>query len=447
MKRMKVKKTLSLLLALSMVTGLTACGSSGKTEKADAGKEGSTQADSDQMPEITLMIGQSNYYQEAFTQIIEKAKKEIGINVKIELPPDTAGTSLFQTQLATGDVPDIAHINLPNDYSRFNAEKYFLPLEDQDWVKRLNFDKKDITAEDGHIYGMPYTGYSGVMGAIYNKKVFDEVGVKVPKTYEEFKTVCEKIKQAGKTPIYLSGKDSWTIQIIPMIFMANALDDRAEEVYSSILSGEKKLADIPEFKQALSDFQDLIKSGYVNTDYTVGTYDESKQKVASGDAGMIVSGEYAVTDIVNKFSDAEIGMFPLPYNDVNKFLTAKYVFGLVIPKDSKNQEAAKKFLNFLSQPENMKIYLNANAVNSPFTDVTSDNLNPILADIYNSYFKNGELIPQIGDTLEKFGSVNSDVFWQTYTEVAAGGDIDTAINQLDAALQEYGASAKLKGFK
>lgn len=429
------KKGLCTLTVAALTAGMIGC----------AGSE-SEKEEKKEVREITFSIGQSNYREEAFSKIHDMALDELGIEVKFEIPPDASGQNLLQTQLATGNAADIVQINMPTDYGLYSAKENFTIMDDQEWVERLECDKTDLEMDDGHIYGMPITGFSGVMGVIYNKQVFQELNLEIPKTWDDFMDVCGKISESGKTPIYLSGKDTWTVQITPMIFLANALNENVDAIYDAILSGEKKLADIPEYKQVLVDFQKLAESGYVNRDYTVGTYEDSKAKVAAGEVGMIVSGEYAVTDIADKFPDAEIGMFPLPYNDVDKFLTSKYVFGLAVPKDSKNQETALEFLNYMSQPKCLEIYLEANAVNSPFTDVESNNVNPVLKEIYATYFSDNKVLPQVADMLGKFGSVNSDIFLQMYVEVASGGDVDSAINQLDASLEEYGKNLGLEGF-
>ena len=441
MKSRKFKKVISMTMAAAMVVSLAGCGSSGK-ESSEKSKE-----DSSQTKKLTYMVGQSNYIESAFTKIAEKMKEEKGIEIEFQVTPDSQGINLTQTKLASGDVPDLMQLNIPESYYTYNAGENFEVLNDEEWIERLSFDKSDIEYMDGNIYGMPITGFSGVMGVIYNKAVFEEMGIEIPKTYDDFLSMCKKIKDAGKTPIYISGNDNWTIQIAPMIFLANALDGGAEDVYDKLYNNETTFADIPEFRQALEAFQNLFKEGYTNEDYTVGTFEDSKTKVAQGDAAMLISGEYALTDMMTNYPDAELGMFPLPYNDVDKFLTSKYVFGISIPKDSKNIETAKEFLETLSQPEYLEIYLSANPLNTPFTDVDSENINPVLKEIYTGYFNDGKVLPQIADTLGKFGSVNNDVFFPVYTQVAQGGDIDEAIEQFDAGLQEYGQNTGIEAYQ
>lgn len=445
MKHRTMKRVISTMIAAAMVCGLAGC--SGNGGGTDTGADGGQEASEEGGRKVTYMVGQSNYIEAAFTEIAEKMKEEKGIEVEYQVTPDSQGVNLAQTKLASGEVPDLIQVNIPENYYTYNADDNFLELNDEEWIDRLTFDKSEIEYTDGNVYGMPITGFSGVMGVIYNKDVFEELDIEVPKTYDDFLAACEKIKSSGKTAIYISGNDSWTIQIAPMIYLANSLDEKAEDVYDELYAAETSFADIPEFKQALKEFQELFTKGYTNEDFAVATFDDSKTKVAEGEAAMLVSGEYAISDMMVNYPDANLGMFPLPYNDVDKFLTSKYVFGLSIPKSSKNVEAAKEFLETLSQPEYLEIYLNANPLNTPFDNVESNNINPVLKEIYEDYFNNGKMLPQIADTLNKFGSLNNDVFFPVYTQVAQGGDLDEAIEQFDSGLQEYGENTGIEAYQ
>lgn len=439
-KRLR-KQNAALCIATVLVLGIT-----GGAVPAAAAEE--TSADEEMGGyTINFMTGQAGYKEEAYTAIADKMKEEYDIDVEYEVIPDSQFTNLAQVRLSTGETPDIIQVNLPDAYNTYDAETLLLPLDGEPWIERLTVSEELLKADDGQIYGMPITGLSGVMGAIYNKDVFEKLGLEIPKTYEEFLNVLDTVKNSGEdiTPLYLSFKDTWTSQIGPMIYFANALDDRCSEVYEQLDTNQLQFADIPEFKQALTDFQTLFQDEYVNQDYSVGTYDTAKEYVATGKAAMILSGEYTVNDIVNDWPDSNIGMFPVPYNDVDKIMTANYVYGLIIPKDTSNADNAKDFLNKLSQPEFLSLYLDANGVNSPFTDVDSE-INDILQEMYDTYLNTGEYVIQVGDVLSKFGSLNDDIVFPAYAQLAMGEDVDSVIEQIDNGMQEYGANLGHEGF-
>ena len=60
-------------------------------------------------------------------------------------------------------------------------------------------------------------------GIFYNTKVYDELGLEVPKTWDEFMANNEKIKAAGKVPIAQTYRDTWTSQLFVLADFYNVL--------------------------------------------------------------------------------------------------------------------------------------------------------------------------------------------------------------------------------
>ena len=61
---------------------------------------------------------------------------------------------------------------------------------------------------DGKIYSVQQSVLPG--GIWYSKDLFEKAGItETPKTWDEFKTVVQKLKDAGITPIAVGGKDAW----------------------------------------------------------------------------------------------------------------------------------------------------------------------------------------------------------------------------------------------
>lgn len=70
----------------------------------------------------------------------------------------------------------------------------------------------------------------GLHGFIYNKDVFDKLGISVPTTWEEFLQVCETIKTKGDgvIPIFMP-KDFWVPQILMTDNFAKSLGAKLDE--------------------------------------------------------------------------------------------------------------------------------------------------------------------------------------------------------------------------
>ena len=72
--------------------------------------------------------------------------------------------------------------------------------------------KSVVTAADGKVYGVPFEAAMGG-GIFYNTKIYEELGLSVPKTWDEFMANNEKIKAAGKVAVAQTYRDTWTSQL------------------------------------------------------------------------------------------------------------------------------------------------------------------------------------------------------------------------------------------
>lgn len=68
----------------------------------------------------------------------------------------------------------------------------------------------DLTGSDV-VNGIPFS--ANASGVIYNKAIFAEAGVEVPKTWDEFIAAAETFKSQGINPFYLTYKDAWTVLV------------------------------------------------------------------------------------------------------------------------------------------------------------------------------------------------------------------------------------------
>ena len=78
---------------------------------------------------------------------------------------------------------------------------------------------------DGKILAIPFGGLSGCE-IFYNKAIFEEVGVAVPKTIDELEAVCDKLIEAGYIPFSLANGSKWTGSMYYMYLVARRSGNR-----------------------------------------------------------------------------------------------------------------------------------------------------------------------------------------------------------------------------
>jgi ABC-type glycerol-3-phosphate transport system substrate-binding protein len=75
----------------------------------------------------------------------------------------------------------------------------------------------------------------------------------------------------------------------------------------------------------------------------------------SGTAGMLINGNWMIPRWEQEMADYEWGVTYMPQN--KSMASDMGGNALAIPKNSKHAEAAKKFLAFMGEPENMKLFV------------------------------------------------------------------------------------------
>ncbi|CAK4839797.1 unnamed protein product [Aphanomyces euteiches] len=84
----------------------------------------------------------------------------------------------------------------------------------------------------------------------------------------------------------------------------------------------------------------------------------SLEKLATGKAAMIFQADWAVPTIMQKFPDAQIGMFPQPFES-DSYYGISDPNAVYVPKSGPNIEAAKQFVAYLAEPATLKMYYDA----------------------------------------------------------------------------------------
>lgn len=283
-------------------------------------------------------------------EIFSEFQKKTGITVK--------DSPIGHEDFKTGILVRAAGHNLPDVFSywagartQFVVNSGNLHTLDDMW-KAADFDQvlskqvaEGATIYNGHRYLVPF-GYHYV-GLFYNKHVMEKAGItEAPKTWDDFKAMCAKLKAAGVTPIALGSKNRWPAQFwFDYILLRTAGPDYR----AKLVSGKASYTD-PEVQKAMQLWKELIDAGDFVANANADDWTDAADKVAKGDAAMTLMGTWITgywnTNKLTPGTDYDFFEFPTITDGVPHAALGP-VDGLVISKDTKDLDNAEKLLTFM----------------------------------------------------------------------------------------------------
>ncbi|MDL2294889.1 extracellular solute-binding protein, partial [Ruminococcaceae bacterium OttesenSCG-928-D13] len=265
---MKHFRLLCLLLASLMLMGaLAACGGDSSSTPAASTLAASTPADSapestdgdDALPYegVTLSLLKDGDSADAGIEaVIALAKEKLGLDVEIEYRVSGSdGDNLVKTRLASGEMSDILLYNSGSLLAALNPAEYFVDLSGEAFVNSIDDTFRNAVTVDGAAYGIPFA--SSQAGAVmYNKAIYAELGLEVPKTWDEFMANNDAIKAAGYDAMLGSFADAWTAQVVFLGDNYNVIAAEPDFV-ANFEAGEAKYASTPAGLESFQKMADL----------------------------------------------------------------------------------------------------------------------------------------------------------------------------------------------
>jgi raffinose/stachyose/melibiose transport system substrate-binding protein len=194
-------------------------------------------------------------------------------------------------------------------------------------------------------------------GFIYNKDAFDQLGIKVPETRDEFFAALDKIKADGTyVPMAMGTKDLWEAATMGYQNIGPNYW-KGEEGRVALIKGEQKLTD----KDWVAPFEELAKwKPYLGDGFEAQTYPDSQNLFTLGRAAIYPAGSWEIS-VFNSQAQFKMGAFPPPVEKAGDtcYISDHNDIGMGLNAGSKNADAAKTFLTWVASPEFAEIYANA----------------------------------------------------------------------------------------
>lgn len=352
---MRTNRLVHLALAGTMAIGLTACGG-GAADTAPSAQSGAAGDASNKSNPGPVTITFQNIYPDPTAPNNKIMKKIVADytaahpNVKIEL--DSLNTDQqkmkLKTQAASKEVPDITIVNPSAQMKPFVDAGLLAPLNDmldQNGLKDT-FQKGilDYYTFNNNVYALPDGNNLGVV--YYNKELFSQAGVEVPKTFEDMVEAAKKLKAKGIIPMAIPEKDTWTGSFL---FMNMVLRTNNGPNFLKDVLDKKKTFEDPAFVEAVSKLQDLVQAGAFQEGATSFDLTAGENLFKTGKAAMYYMGTWATGAIDDSSVKGKVGAFKFPTvggkGNPDQFMLAPGS-GFAISANSKHLKETKDFLNY-----------------------------------------------------------------------------------------------------
>jgi raffinose/stachyose/melibiose transport system substrate-binding protein len=215
-------------------------------------------------------------------------------------------------------------------------------LSSQPFAAKLTDGVKPIVSIDNKVVAVPMESLQ--WGFLYNKKIFNDLGLKPPTTLTEMKAVVQKLNDNKIKPFMLSYKESWIPQLFLPLTVGGLVSTSNKDFVDKM---NKNQGSFSEIKQ-MFDIIDLVNANGTDRAFEIGN-DDGSADFANGKAAMWIQGPWNADSILKANDKMEFGVAPLPINDDPKatLINVSVSTSLAMAASSKNKEVAQDLLNYI----------------------------------------------------------------------------------------------------
>jgi len=381
------KKLAILLSFVLFISVLAACNSGEKESSDEKGSEGNGEVSGAAMADYgvgdqfkasepvtftTLFSDHPNYPYKEDWLLFEEIEKRTNVSLDATVVPMSDYAEKRSLLISSGDAPYIIPKTYPGEESPFVASGAILPVSDylhlmphfQDTVEKYGMEPylETLRQEDGKFYNLPgmhenvWPDYT--LAVRYD--ILEELGLEVPKTWDELEVVLEEMKKAypDSTPFSDRFKFDSTMNVAATSFgtragwgLGNGLkfDHDKEEFYFAPATDAHK--------EFVTYFHGLVEKGLLDPESVTQEDEQAVEKLINEKSFVINTNSQTVIDYRNQLNETvgegnfEIKKIPVPGGPLGHVMGgSKLENGVMISskaKDDPNFEAMMQFIDWL----------------------------------------------------------------------------------------------------
>lgn len=321
---MKKRRILATLMTAAMfATTFAGCSSNNSSEPAASTNNGSESTtgssgggESEKVQEITWMFWDDLNATEdlislGYKETIERFNNDY--KGKYHVTPITTNLEEYYNKLnalvAADDAPDVFIVSPGPQLTDYVEPGVAAPLDDY-----LNKDgwKDTFTSDavftqqtyDGKIYAVPLN--TAAACCFYNTEMFENAGASIPTNWDEMIETCDKLKDAGYTPVTISAGTAWCLSMVAG-YLCEAEGVELPKLADGSASWEDgKLESVGNKLLQFSKYFQRTAVGDTNDIATANFYNE--------EAAILIQGSWVIGQIngANPDFESKCGVFQFP---------------------------------------------------------------------------------------------------------------------------------------
>lgn len=436
------KRLVSIAICAAML--FSGCSSAGGS-KDEGGEEG----------KVTLEVLSCD---EAVDEEMMQAFMEENPNINIDLQfvPSSDYASKFSALASSGDIPDVLWTQA-GYYADQVDEGLLMDLSEElegdsyegDRTWRESFEpallencesiiKQAHPDLETYDYAIPFSMVS--VAVLYDKNMYEELGLSIPETWDDFMNNCEVVKGTDKIP--LSVQSSTCVDWLPRLFWDQFCRQELDEEGKKFEDGSMTF-NTESVQRGLTECKKLWDEGYITESMLSSDLETVQQMFIQGEIGHLMIAPDKLEYLMNNVPDSiDLGTFVLPGI---AGLPSRSMGGSGIifaaSADTEHPEEAVTFLKYLTSKTNFETDEGLKYRNAGIKGVEKDDpeLNELLAG-YDEAAANG-FCPELYVPVTVTTEIKTTFMTDLYPNYLMGNyDLEYICNELQTMYDEYKAS-------
>jgi raffinose/stachyose/melibiose transport system substrate-binding protein len=298
--------------------------------------------------------------------IKEFEDKHPGVKVKFEEKGFEQIQKSAQMVLNSDEAPDLMEYNKGNATAGLLSKQGLLTdmtseVTSRGWDKLLSpslqttckYDDRGVMGGDKW-FGVP--NYAEYVMVYYNKNLFTQHGIAIPKTFDELTAAMDKFVAAGVTPLAMGGKEYPAQQVLYQLALS-----KADTKWVDNLQQYKGKVDFHDdaWTYGATTFADWVKKGYIAKDSAGIDAEGMGTAFMQGKFPLMVSGSWWYGRIQSTVKDFEWDSFLFPGSDKTLGSSGNL---WVVPQGSKNKKLAYDFIDITMSKTNQALLGNSGGI-------------------------------------------------------------------------------------